>query len=126
MLLSGLQPLTLVQIAGTGEPLRLVLDTGSNVTVFNHNLAVDAPLLLAGLQQHALRLGGAGGAGIDRKALRLPATTLLIGGRSFPVQDVSVTSNSKSGSDGFIGQDVLGQGRRMTLDFEAMRFAVDP
>ncbi|MGH6740471.1 MAG: aspartyl protease family protein, partial [Bradyrhizobium sp.] len=121
MLLSGLQPLILVQVPGTGEPLRMVLDTGSNVTVCNHNLAWDAPALLAGLERRALRLGGAGGVRIDRKALRLPAATLVIGGRSFKVRDASVTSDGKSGNDGFIGQDVLGQGSRMTLDFRTMR-----
>jgi predicted aspartyl protease len=125
MVLSGLEPLILVRLAGTSEPLRMVLDTGSNVTVFNHNLAVDAPALVAGLEQHAFRLGGAGGVGIDRKALRLPATTLMIGGRSFELKDVSVTSDGQSGSDGSIGQDVVGQGSRMTLDFRTMRFAVE-
>jgi hypothetical protein len=125
MLLSGLQPLILTRVPGTSDPLRMILDTGSNVTLFNHNLAVDAPALLAGLEQHALRLGGAGGAQIDRKALKLPATTLIIGGRHFALEDISVTSSGKPGSDGVIGQDVLGQGTRMTLDFATMRFAIE-
>jgi len=120
LLLSGLEPLVLTHVLGMVRPLRLKLDTGANATLLDHAALRDAPRLLAHAEGRALRLGGAGGDATDRKALRLPSLTLVISGRHIKLGNVAVTSGGGQSSDGTLGQDVLRQAGRLTLDFHAM------
>jgi predicted aspartyl protease len=124
LLLSGLQPLLLVRVPGASHPLRMVLDTGANTTMFSHNAVTDAPALLAHAGVHDLHVGGAGGTETDRKALRLPVVTLTVDGRRFKLENVAVISRARAGSDGMIGQDLLRQGARVTVDFQSMRLTI--
>ena len=125
LLLSGLEPLVLVHVPGAPGLLRMALDSGANATGFTHNAVADAPVLLQHAAQHALHLGGAGGVVTERKALRLPHVALVIGGRLFKLTDVAVSSRSSAGSDGTIGQDILRQGSRWTLNFKSMTLRIE-
>ena len=125
LLLAGLEPLVLAHVPGVPTPLRMELDSGANATGFAHNAIADAPALLHHAAQHALRLGGAGGVVTEHKALRLPHVALIIGGRRFTLQGVAVSSHSNTGSDGTIGQDILRQGSRWTLNFKSMTLRIE-
>jgi len=61
----------------------------------------------------------------EHKALRLPHVALIIGGRRFTLQGVAVSSHSNTGSDGTIGQDILRQGSRWTLNFKSMTLRIE-
>lgn len=125
LLLAGLQPLVLAHVPGVPEPLRMELDSGANATGFAHNAVADARGLLRHAAQHALRFGGAGGVVTEHKALRLPHVALIIGGRRFTLQHVAVSSHSSVGSDGTIGEDILRQGSRWTLNFNTMTLRIE-
>jgi predicted aspartyl protease len=124
LLLSGLEPLLLVCVPGASGPLRMALDSGANKTIFAHNAIADAPALLAHAERHALTLGGAGGQDRDRRALLLPAVTLIIDGRRFDLRNVPMMSRQSASSDGKIGEDILRQGAWVRLDFRTMRLTI--
>lgn len=122
LLLAGVEPIVL---AGAGEArLRLFIDTGATHTTLNASLARDYPVLTADAKANAATLRGAGGSSEDAKAMTLPALTLTIAGRPFSLSGVSIHSKIEPGQHGAIGQDILKQGARWVLDFEAMGFAV--
>lgn len=125
MLISGLQPLIFAQVSGSSDRLRMLLDTGANVTIFNHHVLADVPELRGRIERHAYRVGGAGGASTDQRALRLPAVALTIAAQRFSLKDVSIASSAESGYDGIIGQDLIRQGGQMVIDFNSMRFGIE-
>lgn len=129
MLLAGLTPLVLVHVPGADNPLRMILDTGSPITEFAHDAIVDAPALLMHPKRHvSLPAVGAGGVVTERRGLILTDVALIIGGRQFKLKSVPVNSAAGAISsyriDGLLGQNVLRQGARWTLDFNTMTLAV--
>jgi predicted aspartyl protease len=122
LLLDGLQPIVLAR-AGDAT-LRLFVDTGADTTDLNSSAARDFPALMTGAVKAKSNLGGAGGVVEDADALKLPALTLSIGGRSFDLKGMTVRSKAIDGHHGDIGQDLLQQGKRWVFDFEAMSFSV--
>ncbi len=124
MLLSGLEPLLLVRVPGAGNPLRMKLDTGSDRTYFTRNAIRDAPALFAHARKYVWRVGSAGGVVTERQALRVPETPFIIGGRRIALKNVIVNSRASSTSDGVIGEDLLAQDARWTIDFKFMALAV--
>ena len=124
MLLSGLEPLLLVRVPGAGNPLRMKLDTGSDRTYFTRNAIRDAPALFAHARKYVWRVGSAGGVVTERQALRVPETPFIIGGRRIVLKNVIVNSRASSTSDGVIGEDLLAQDARWTIDFKFMALAV--
>jgi Aspartyl protease len=124
MLLSGLEPLLLVRVPGVGHPLRMKLDTGSDRTYFTRNATQDAPALFAQAKQYVWHVGSAGGVVAERRALRLPKTPFTIGKRRIVLRNVIVSSRTDSTSDGVIGEDLLSQPTRWTIDFKSMTLAV--
>lgn len=124
MLLSGLEPLLLVRVSGARNPLRMKLDTGSNRTYFTRNATQDAAALFARAEQYLWRVGSAGGVVTERQALRLPETPFTIGERRIVLKNVIVNSQASSTSDGVIGEDLLGQDARWTIDFKSMTLAL--
>ena len=124
MVLSALTPLVLVHVPGSGALLRMVLDTGSNMTTFTKNAMTDAPTFFAGAKPYVLHFGGAGGSVRERRALRLPEATLIIGRHHIVLKNVIVSSRSSATRDGVIGANILRAGKRLTIDFKAMRVSV--
>ena len=124
MVLSALTPLVLVHVPGSGALLRMVLDTGSNMTTFTKNAMTVAPTFFAGAKPYVLHFGGAGGSVRERRALRLPEATLIIGRHHIVLKNVIVSSRSSATRDGVIGANILRAGKRLTIDFKAMRVSV--
>ena len=124
LLLSSLEPLVLVRVPGARVPLRMELDTGSNITTFTRNARADAPVLFAQAKRYTWRAAGMGGVVTEHRALRLPEVPLTIGGRTIIMRNVVVSSQESATSDGVIGEDVFRQGARWTMDFKAMALAV--
>ncbi|MGH8317435.1 MAG: retropepsin-like aspartic protease family protein [Steroidobacteraceae bacterium] len=124
MLLSGLEPLLLVRVPGAGNPLRMKLDTGSDRTYFTRNATQDAPALFAHAEQYVWHVGSAGGVVTERRARRLPEAPFIIGERRIVLKNVIVNSRASSTSDGVIGEDLLSQDARWTIDFKSMTLAV--
>jgi predicted aspartyl protease len=122
LLLDGLQPIVLAR-AGDAN-LRLFVDTGANTTDLNSSAAREFPALMTGAVKAKSNLGGAGGVIEDADAMKLPALTLSLGGRSFDLKGVTVRSKAIDGHHGDIGQDLLQQGKRWVFDFDAMSFSV--
>lgn len=122
MLLSALSPLVLVRVPGTATPLRMELDTGANRSHFTRNAIADAPApFFAHAERYVWHVAGMGGVVTERQALRLPEVTLTIGGRPITLGNVVVSSRTSATSDGVIGEDILRQGARWTMDFKTMR-----
>jgi predicted aspartyl protease len=124
MLLAGLEPLLLVRVPGAGSALRMKLDTGSDRTYFTRNATQDAPALFARAKQYVWHVGSAGGVVTERRALRLPETPFTIGERRIVLKNVIVNSRASSTNDGVIGEDLLSQDARWTIDFKTMTLAV--
>ncbi len=124
LLLSSLAPLVLVRLPGVHAPLRMLLDTGANATLFAHNVVQADPQLLRHAATRRLRLGGAGGAKSDPHALSLPEVTLLIGTERFVLRHVAVRSGDHKSADGTLGEDVLRQGERVILNFRTMQMRI--
>ena len=124
MVLSALTPLVLVHVPGSGALLRMELDTGSNMTTFTKNAMTVAPTFFAGAKSYVLHFGGVGGSLRERRALRLPEATLIIGRRHIVLKNVIVNSRSSATKDGVIGTDIFRAGKRLTIDFKAMRVSV--
>ena len=124
LLLSSLAPLVLVRLPGVQAPLRMLLDTGANATLFAHNVVQADPQLLQHAATRRLRLGGAGGTKTDPHALRLPEVTLFIGTERFVLQHVAVRSGDHKSADGTLGEDVLRQGDRVILNFRTMQMRI--
>ncbi|MHB1871408.1 MAG: aspartyl protease family protein [Steroidobacteraceae bacterium] len=82
MFLSSLTPYVLVHAAGSSVMLRMELDTGSNSTVFTKNAMTVAPIFFSRAKRYVWHAGGVGGVVKERRALRLPEATLVIGGPS--------------------------------------------
>jgi hypothetical protein len=123
LLLSCLEPLVLVRVPGAGAPLRMELDTGSNITTFAPNARAAAPGLFAQAELYTWHMAGIGGVVTDRRALRLPEVPFSIGGRTIIMKNVVVSSRASATSDGVIGADIFRQGTRWTMDFTTMTLA---
>jgi predicted aspartyl protease len=123
MILDGVQPIVLAE-AGDAR-LRLFVDTGATNTTLNGSAARDFPGLTKGGVKAATKIAGAGGVSDDPDAVMLPSLHLTVAGRSFDLADVLVRSKIVASHHGDIGQDVLNQGKRWSLDFENMSFAVE-
>lgn len=124
MVLSSLEPLVLVRVSGAGTPLRMELDTGSNITTFTKNAMTAAPAFFASAKPYVWHVGGVGGGVRERQALRLPEATLVIGGRQIVLRNLVVSSRASATKDGVIGANILREGTRWTMDFKTMRLAV--
>lgn len=124
MLLAGLEPLVLVRVPGKDAPLVMKLDTGANATSFTQKALADAPTLLAHAERYVDHSAGIGGAVTDQRALRLPQVTLTIAGQPVTLQNVVVSSQANSTSDGVLGADLFRHGARWTMDFKTMTLAV--
>ena len=124
MLLSSLTPLVLVHVPGSGALLRMELDTGSNITTFTKNAVPVAPTLFAGAKRYVWHVGGVGGVVRERRALRLPEATLVIGRRRVAPRNVIVSSCESATKDGVLGANILREGARWTMDFKTMRLSV--
>lgn len=124
LLLSSLEPLVLVRVPGAAVPLRMKLDTGSNITTFTQNARAHAPTLFAHAERYTWHVAGMGGVVTEHRALRLPEVPLTIGGQTIIMKNVVVSSRAGATSDGVIGEDIFRQGRRWTADFKAMTLAV--
>ena len=124
MLLSSLEPLVLVRVPGAAAPLRMELDTGSNITTFSKNAIAAAPVFFAGARRYVWHVGGVGGVITERRALRLPEATLIIGGRRIILKSIVVSSHASATRDGVIGANILREGARWTMDFKTMTLAV--
>lgn len=124
MLLSGNTPLVLVGIPGISNSLRMILDTGSPSAMFSYNAVKEAPALFTRAKEHVLPAVGAGGVVKERRAMILPDVTLAIGARRFKLKNVPVDSPTSAissyGVDGIVGQNILRQSARWTLDFKTM------
>ena len=124
MLLSSLTPLLLVHVPGSGALLRMELDTGSNIATFTKNAITVAPTFFASAKGYVWHVGGVGGVVRERRALRLPEATLVIGGRRVVLKNVIVSSRESATKDGVIGANILREGTRWTMDFKTMRLSV--
>ena len=124
LVLSALTPLVLVHVPGSGALLRMVLDTGANMTNFTKNAMTVAPTFFAGAKPYVLHFGGVGGSVREHRALRLPEATLIIGRHHIVLKNVIVSSRSSATRDGVIGANILRAGKRLTIDFKAMRVSV--
>lgn len=124
LVLSALTPLVLVHVPGSGALLRMELDTGSNMTTFTKNAMTIAPTFFAGANPYVLHFGGVGGSVREHRALRLPEATLMIGRHHIVLKNVIVSPRSSATKDGVIGANILRAGKRLTIDFKAMRFSV--
>jgi predicted aspartyl protease len=122
MILDGVQPIVLAE-AGDAH-LRLFVDTGATATSLNGSTLRDYPALLAGAEKTITKLQGAGGIINDADGRKLATLRLTIAGRQFDLQSIAMQSKVLDGHHGDIGQDVLRQGSRWSLDFEHMSFAV--
>jgi predicted aspartyl protease len=125
LLLAGVEPLVLVNADKASGPLRLFIDTGALHTTLNSKAVKDYPALGAAAVNAVARWEGAGGETTDEKAQTIPELTLVIAGRPITVKDIRMVSKTVVDRHGSIGQDVLKQGHRWTLDFENMRFSVE-
>ena len=125
LLLAGVEPLVLVNADKASGPLRLFIDTGALHTTLNSKAVKDYPALGAAAVNAVARWEGAGGETTDEKAQTIPELKLVVAGRPITVKDVRMVSKAVIDRHGSIGQDVLKQGRRWTLDFENMRFTVE-
>lgn len=122
MILDGVQPIVL---ADAGEAhLRLFVDTGATATSLNGSTLRDYPALLTGAAKATTKMQGAGGTLNDADGRKLATLRLTIAGRDFALQSIAMQSKIIDGHHGDIGQDVLKQGTRWSLDFEHMSFAV--
>ena len=124
LMLSALTPLVLVHVPGSGALLRMELDTGSNMTTFAKSAMTIAPTFFAGANPYVLHFGGVGGSVREHRALRLPEATLMIGRHHIVLKNVIVSPRSSATKDGVIGANILRAGRRLTIDFKAMRVSV--
>ena len=124
MLLSSLTPYVLVHVAGSRAMLRMELDTGSNSTIFTKNAMSVAPNFFAGAQHYVWHVGGVGGFVKERRALRLPEATLIIGERRVVLKNVIVSSRDSATNDGVIGANILRGSTRWIMDFKTMTFSV--
>ena len=124
LVLSALTPLVLVHVPGSGALLRMVLDTGANMTNFTKNAMTVAPTFFAGAKPYVFHFGGVGGSVREHRALRLPEATLIIGRHHIVLKNVIVSSRSSATRDGVIGANILRAGKRLTIDFKAMRVSV--
>lgn len=124
MLLAGLQPLALVTAGSEAAPLRLLIDTGAKTSELNAKAIRDFPSLATAAVAHEADFQSAGGRKIDDKAMEIPELRLSIAGRAVTLKDVDLFSTAAVDRHGAIGQDVLKQGGRFVLDFDAMRFSL--
>lgn len=124
MLLWGLEPLVLVHVPGAANPLRMELDTGSNITYFTKNAIADDSALLGRAKRYVWHVGGLGRIMKERRALRLPVVTFTIGGRPITMKNIVISSRTSASSDGVIGEDILRHGARWTMDFKSMTLEV--
>ena len=124
MLLSSLTPYVLVHVAGSRAMLRMELDTGSNRTIFTKNAIAVAPIFFSRAKRYLWHAGGVGGVIKERRALRLPEATLVIGGRRVVLKNVIVSSRDSATKDGVIGANILRGSTRWIMDFKTMRFSV--
>lgn len=127
MLLEGLLPL----VAGNykGKRMLFSFDTGATVSNFYHAFyEAEKETILKQSAPEKVRFGGAGGFQ-EVTAHKLKDLELEIGGKTarFPVITV-VTENVNNRSRyyyGNLGQDLIKQFERMTLDFDAMRIVFE-
>ena len=124
MLLSSLTPYVLVHVAGSRAMLRMELDTGSNSTIFTKNAMAVAPNFFARAQHYVWHVGGVGGFVKERRALRLPEATLIIGERRVVLKNVIASSRDSATNDGVIGANILRGNTRWIMDFKTMTFSV--
>jgi hypothetical protein len=127
MLLCGPTLLLLVRLPGIRTPLPMTLDTGSDSTAFSHHALAAAPTAFAHARRHITHFGGAGGETAASGRL-VPAATFIIGRHRFELKNVPLGSPAHASgywkSDGNIGQNVLSQAARWTMNFKTMTLAV--
>jgi predicted aspartyl protease len=118
----------IVEVTHEGHTLRMLLDTGANVTtLFPTARAALAPAEIAALGRKREQSGGAG-ALISRDVDVVSRLRLEIAGMPIDVQQISLLREPTAGDDGtrdgVIGMDALRGG--FTADFRAMRVRVAP
>ncbi len=126
---SGEGPHPVVQGGFDEKRIQMVLDTGAMKSRLLPSFAEDFPLAAqdSGRRQSA-QLRGVHGTS-QTETLVLPGITLCIGGFSFSLRPAEVLLDhspfGKSAYHAWLGQDLLGQAGRVTIDFGAMRLSIE-
>jgi hypothetical protein len=123
----ALHPLGIaVPLDGPGGRRAAHFDTGNNKTyLYDSGLALVAEGERAALVDTARRVGGVGGV-VSEPVRRLPLATLTLAGQPIPFHDIDVAKQSPSGESARLGGDIFRQFEQIVLDFNAMRFAIQP
>ena len=124
MLLTGLDPFALVTCEKARGPLRLAIDSAASTTTLNGTALKDFPTLGEGALHGWAHWEGGGGSATDYNALTVPEMKFAVAGRSIVLRHLKILSADEGDRHGAIGQDVLKQGKRWALDFDAMSFTV--
>jgi hypothetical protein len=109
--------------------IHIMLDTGSGETFLTPRFAKDFPSVVeqAGKKGKA-RLRGLGGSA-DVDVIRLPEFKFRAGDFDLVLRPAQVLPEDakvdRNSYHVWLGMDVLGQARRVTLDFRSMRFALE-
>lgn len=118
------EPVLLVRAMVNGRPVLLILDTGATRTILRPEL------LGKGLPTLAPSRFASNGPGLEARG-RFARVTLQLGDRIWPDRNV-VTMNFDevakaygAAIDGLLGQDVLGEFARVTIDYRGRRLLLD-
>jgi predicted aspartyl protease len=125
LLLSGLDLFALVTCEKAGAPLRLAIDTAASNTTLNATALKDYPALGEGSSPSWAYWEGGGGSVTDYKARALNVLNLAVAGRPIVLRRVKILSSEDRDRHGAIGQDMLKQGKRWSLDFTNMSFTIE-
>jgi hypothetical protein len=101
-------------------------DTGSDSSfMFASGLPLLSQTERAAAKEGERRLGGVGGIQL-RKVRRLPTATLRLAGQPLVFKDMVVEADMEGGGAARLGDDVLHRFQTVVLDFDRMRFLIDP
>ena len=117
------EPFTYVDVDGSGQPLRLLIDNGSVSSHLNQRFVAERPAIIATARRQSITRTGAAGAE-TQDALKLTSLVLRMGQTTASIADVDVIDDHKTNRHGDLGLDVLRTAPGYVLNFEAMTFAL--
>lgn len=122
MLLEGMMPV--VMVTHNGRKMTFTFDTGATRTTFYQMFYEAASeTLRSAATPHTIRSGGAGGM-TETPGYKMKDIEIMIGEKPARFKEIEVISENKSDRSryyyGNMGQDVIKQYDKMTIDFTAM------
>ena len=119
------QPYVMARINSDPEPVRILIDTGADKTIFNQTLLLAHPGVERAAGSVPLGYQGVDGANVDQEALLITNIDLGIGSANVNIKSVPLIKSTGPAYHGLFGQETLLSTKKVVIDFDNMYFSMN-